>query len=366
MAIGRTLFYWTDARRDETITADPNDKRRLFVQLWYPAKKSTKVPAAEYFPNSDLMDDPGFAARLRALRTHAVPDAKPAKLDKKLPLIVFSPGLGSSPFSYTTIIESLVSHGYVVAAINHPYDSGPFKFNDGTAIKFASDKWDREAPKDWTADERKKFMDDRRLGWAADASFVVDQLQHLDSGVSKNIDFTRLGMLGHSYGGQAASIVCASDERFKACANLDGLAQGNAVLPDAAGKTMKQPFLFFTKAAEVTDSELALMGMTRSDYRARERRRLVEKWKPSFRKQIEGIEAGGFLLIFPGITHGTFSDSPLIDAKSSQPYSDRSATANVINEYVLAFFDKYLKLQPAPLLDRPEPAGSVIVEHLKK
>jgi hypothetical protein len=49
-AIGRQFFYWTDETRLETITDAPDDKRRLFVQIWYPAKKGGK-PAAEYYPN---------------------------------------------------------------------------------------------------------------------------------------------------------------------------------------------------------------------------------------------------------------------------------------------------------------------------
>jgi|GEM_PF-3246964 len=365
-AIGRSLYYWTDESRPETITDDPADKRRLFVQLWYPARPG-RGETAPYIPDlEELRKSEPNIPNLQLLSTHAVADAEPIKGKRKFPLIVFSPGLGSSPFGYTSIIENLVSHGYAVAAINHPYDSANFKFSDNSIIAYASAKWDRAAPKDWTADERKKFFDDRRLLWAGDASFVVDQLTKQSSAVSKRIDFTNLGMLGHSFGGQAASIVCAADARFKACANLDGQAQGNAFLPDAAGKLMKQPFLFFTKAPEVTDFELLMMGLSRPDYRLRERKR-VERFKPSYKTRIASLESGGHLLTFPGAKHSSFSDSPLYDARSQQPYEERIMTAKAINEYVLSFFDKYLLGKNNTLLDgKTKSQPSVIVQYLKE
>jgi len=49
-SIGRKFFYWIDESRAETITDDAGDKRKLFVQIWYPAKRGGKN-AAEYYPN---------------------------------------------------------------------------------------------------------------------------------------------------------------------------------------------------------------------------------------------------------------------------------------------------------------------------
>ncbi|HVF46583.1 MAG TPA: hypothetical protein VNA17_03360 [Pyrinomonadaceae bacterium] len=365
-AIGRSLFHWVDESRAETITDDPADKRRLFVQLWYPASNARTAAAAPYIPDlEELRRAEPNIPDLTMLRTHAVVDAAPAKGERNFPLIVFSPGLGSSPFGYTTIIENLVSHGYAVAAINHPYDTANFKSSDGSIVAYAGAKWDREAPKDWTADERKKFFDDRRLQWAADASFVVDQLSRQNSAISKRLDFTNLGMLGHSFGGQAASIVCAADARFKACANLDGQAQGNAFLPDSSGKVIRQPFLFFTKAPEVTNFELSMMGLSRQEYRSRELKRF-ERFKPGYKTRMASLESGGHLLTFLGAKHSSFSDSPLYDSRSEQSYDERVKTAKAVNEYVLSFFDKYLLGKANTLLDgKVKSQHNVIVQYLK-
>jgi len=364
--IGRKFFYWTDESRAETITEDANDKRKLFVQLWYPAKKSGKQ-AAEYYPNiEELRGKSEVNDILRRLKTHATTDAKIANSKRQFPVIIFSPGLGSSPFSYTAIIENLVSHGFVVAAINHPFDSGDFKFFDGQIIRFASEKWDKEVSKDWTAEQRKQFFDERRFGWAQDISFVADQLEKLEKPFKDKLNLENLGVLGHSFGGQAATVACATDKRFKACANLDGMAQGNAFLPDKQGEVLKQPFLFFNKSAEVTSKELKIMGLSRTDYRIREQKRLLERWKPSFKTRLMELESGAYFVLYPGIKHSSFSDSLLIDSKDAL-FSERNAIAQKINDYILAFFDKFLRKSDAPLLDgKTPPPAPIVVELLKR
>ncbi len=367
-SIGRKFFYWTDESRAETITDDANDKRKLFVQLWYPAKRGGKN-AAEYYPNlEELRGKSENIAILRTVKTRATTDAKIAKAKMKFPVIIFSPGLGASPFSYTAIIENLVSRGYVIAAINHAYDTSDFKFSDGQTILYAAEKWDRQVPKDWTADERKQFFDERRIGWAQDISFVASQLENLENSFKKQMDLQNLGMLGHSFGGQAATIACAADERFKACANLDGMAQGNVFLPDANGKVLRQPFLFFNKSAEVTDAELKMMNLTRQEYRLRERKRLLERWKPSFKTRLAELESGAYFALYPGIKHSSFSDALLLKTNPKDGlFAERNLTAQIINEYISAFFDKFLMKKDAPLLEsQNQTRPQVILEFLKQ
>jgi dienelactone hydrolase len=209
-------------------------------------------------------------------------------------------------------------------------------------------------------------MDQRRLLWAADASFVVDQLKIQNDPVVGELDLNSLGMLGHSFGGQAASIVCASDVRFKACANLDGQAQGNTFLPDAAGRLIKQPFLFFTKAAEVTDAELAMMNISREEYRSRESRRLRERFKPSYKTRLASIPSGAYLVTYPGARHSSFGDSLFLDMSNGQTSAERLAMADVIRRYTRAFFEKYLEGEDSPELQPARSGAPVIVEFLKK
>ncbi|MFD0357303.1 hypothetical protein ACFVHW_26720, partial [Streptomyces sp. NPDC127110] len=48
-AVGTRVVEWTDPLRPEGFTADPDDRRTVVVQLWYPAQKSpADVPRAQY------------------------------------------------------------------------------------------------------------------------------------------------------------------------------------------------------------------------------------------------------------------------------------------------------------------------------
>jgi hypothetical protein len=139
-------------------------------------------------------------------------------------------------------------------------------------------------------------------------------------------------------------------------------------LPDAKGEFLRQPFLFFNKSAEVTNAELKMMGLTRAEYRARERKRLFERWRPSFKTRLAELQSGAYFVLYPGVKHSSFSDSLLLGTDPKDPlFSERNQAARNINDYVLAFFDKFLKNKPAPLLDDKNQARSpVTVEFLKK
>jgi hypothetical protein len=46
--IGTSTYHWVDADRPEIFTADPDDRRELMVQVWYPAKGDPSSPRAPY------------------------------------------------------------------------------------------------------------------------------------------------------------------------------------------------------------------------------------------------------------------------------------------------------------------------------
>ena len=110
-----------------------------------------------------------------------------------------------------------------------------------------------------------------------------------------------------------------------------------------------------------------MMGMTRSQFRERDRRRILEKMNPSYKSSLADLRSGAYWLILPRAMHASFGDSPLYDTRSTQPYEERLALLGTINEYVLAFFDKFLRKNPATLLDSGSNRPSeVIVQYLKK
>ncbi|MEU4563233.1 hypothetical protein AB0F72_33050 [Actinoplanes sp. NPDC023936] len=287
--VGTTVLQWTDPTRDEPATRDAADHRTVVVQLWYPAQGvAGDAGRAQYLGRTRREADvvagavagylgaPGFLldGPTRA-RTHAVAGAAPA--DGRFPVVLFSPGLGGVRTQNTAWAEDLASRGYVVAGVDHPYDSAAVVLADGRTVKTRI-----AATGDRAEGER------LRTAWtavrAADLSFVLTRLGRLDQGeLAGRIDIGRAAATGHSIGGAAAMQAAAQDPRFTAVINMDGgLNPGQGPL--------RQPVLALTH--EVRDQADA-------DFVA---------------KVDTVLDRGGatsYQLSVPGSAHLTFTDAPL-------------------------------------------------------
>src|SRR6202030_68991 len=99
------------------------------------------------------------------VRTNAAVDATPAGPRRGLPLVVLSPGFTNSRSTLTALAEDLASHGYVVAGIDHTYESFATAFPDGRVTTCLA----REALRSGRGE---KVVASR----AADVSFVLGEL----------------------------------------------------------------------------------------------------------------------------------------------------------------------------------------------
>ena len=119
------------------------------VSLWYPATPSDGRTARYMTPaESELqLTSRGITGvppdALSTVRTNAVSDATPAGRQRGLPLVVLSPGFTNSRSTLTALAEDLASHGYVVAGIDHTYESFATAFPDGRVTTCLA----REAPR---------------------------------------------------------------------------------------------------------------------------------------------------------------------------------------------------------------------------
>ena len=141
--IGTVTYHWVDADRPEVFTADPDDRRELMVQIWYPAEGNRSSPRAPYIPDADvvapaiarLIKLPEFIlGHLKYVTTNAVASAPVADDQPRYPVLVLLVGLGGYRQVYTFQVEQLVSHGYIVAAIDHPYAAAMVVFPDGRKV----------------------------------------------------------------------------------------------------------------------------------------------------------------------------------------------------------------------------------------
>jgi len=227
-AVGTQTFTWQDNSREEAFTAESGDKRRLVVQIWYPAEPTSGQPVT-YLPDPESRMGP-FAKssglpkfllnHMQWVETNSHEDAPIKTALTELPLVLFSHGLGGMKNQNSVQMEELASRGYFVAAVDHPYDAYLTIFDDGTTADYRSshDGIDSEETF-WAA--RGPQLNTR----AKDMSFLLDQIQarkNQGKAIWQNISTDRVGIFGHSFGGATSILAAAQDPRFSAVIALDG------------------------------------------------------------------------------------------------------------------------------------------------
>ncbi len=332
------MVQWTDPLRPETFTADPDDRRTVVVQLWYPARQSPAgARRARYLGRTEqearTVSDalargvglPGFVVDgVPRARTHAVFNAPLDAGGGRFPVVLFSPGSGGVRTQNTAWAEELASHGYVVAALDHPYDSAAVVLDDGRTIISE------------TASSGDPDQDERlAAGWtairAADLGFVLTQLDGLDRGesadpLSGHLDTGRVAVTGHSLGGAAALQAARQDRRFDAVIDLDGYPHG------PTSPSLDQPTLALTQAVTPgTDP----------------------RYLPRLTEVLTSATATSYRLTIPGATHLTFMDGPLYlpPVPSIVGTLGRTGSPRVVAAATLAFLDAVLREEPGDLAD---------------
>jgi hypothetical protein len=255
--VGVTTMHMIDMNRSENFTADPSDVREMMVQIWYPIETSYLGTRTEYmdYPTFQWLKDRS-PIPLITIPNNAYLFVRPHGRNENniassmFPVVIFSPGYDGVYQIYTSFIEDLVSHGFVVASINHPYVSGITVFPDGRTVGLASVPTE---PAD-----RATFFNMSLRTIAEDAKFVLDTITEMnvtDPDFMGHFDLSRVGMYGHSFGGANTAVCCFEDGRFRAGLTLDGVfyqqfIPGNIIVP----------FLFmFAEARLADDSTIMYM-----------------------------------------------------------------------------------------------------------
>src|SRR5262249_15235334 len=144
--IGRTSFDWIDESRTDAAT--PHGHRELVVWMWYPATATAGMVPAEWQPGKwgrlfwtryvrrhpDAAES-GKSIPIESIRAHSYTDAPMLGGTDSFPVLLFTPGQGELPLNYASLIEDLVSHGYVVAGIV-PAHSGSAVYESGRTEDF--------------------------------------------------------------------------------------------------------------------------------------------------------------------------------------------------------------------------------------
>lgn len=212
--VGMTSLHLCDPSRPDP-WAPAVRHRELMVSLWYPTT-STDGLRAPYLTASEseaLLRDDGRTGvppdLLSAVRTNAIADAPPTGAPGGLPLVVLSPGFTKPRGTLTSLAEDLASHGWVVAGVDHTYETVATAFPDGRVTTcLARD----------TRDRGHAFWRKLMTGRADDVSFVLDELTAPVPPWpgARLIDPARIAMAGHSAGGASTIPALLADPRTAA------------------------------------------------------------------------------------------------------------------------------------------------------
>lgn len=232
--LGVRTVAFTDKTRLDDYAPTPR-YREVVVSLFYPTqvrkdkdKKKTR-PTTNYMPNATarfydafLMAfglPPGVVERIFTYCQTNGPFFSTSR--QTPPLLVFSPGFGANLLLYTTILQEVARKGYVVAAINHPYDAEIVEFPNGKIIRGPN----RAGDHNFT-----EFLAPR----LRDVSFVLNELSRPAPSHPFPVDTHNVVAFGHSLGGDTAVEVMLSDSRIKGGLNFDGNFNGKLHSSDCA------------------------------------------------------------------------------------------------------------------------------------
>ncbi|WP_449344038.1 alpha/beta hydrolase [Streptomyces pactum] len=332
-AIGRDTLHLVDHSRPDPWVPEAG-ARELMVDLFYPARPGTGSPAA-YTSTEEartLLESRGLEGVIPAEAvgravTHGRTGARP--VGGKHPLVVLSPGFTVSRYTLTLLAEELASRGYVVATVDHAYETVGTLFPG-------------EAPGDpdrlLTCVACEKYpetgLEPVAEGRAEDVSFVLDRLtgRHPAWRHARLIDTRRIGMAGHSIGGNTAARTMVTDRRVRAGVNMDGTFFSEIPTDGLGGR----PFMMLG-----TDDETHRPGGA------------DESWLRAWQR----LDGWKRWLTVTGSGHFTFTDLPFFAEQLGLPDPEAPLTgtrsAQITRGYVAAFFDQHLRGIPQPLLSGP-------------
>jgi prepilin-type processing-associated H-X9-DG protein len=340
------------------------------IHVWYPARRPSRSQGSAYLPGAKKLDqDAAARSAMReefesrwpsivsgSVQSHTIPGA-PA-MHGVFPVVLFSHGLMSISFCYTAQIEDLVSHGYLVVAVDHPNAAAAILFPDGHVRPF------RHCPSAPSKDPLQAIIASAsaqvQVG-AEDVRFVLDTLAEQKIPLTKVMDLKRVAAVGHSYGGTLATRACQLDSRITACISEDGAVNPVGAFFDYPDKLpFTQPFLLIEIGRSPTDEELSHMKESRAQWEAY----LTHK-----RLQLESCKADSYHVVLsrPGMRHASFGDELVRSASNPADESADNDNLALIERIDRSFLDKSLKHTTAPLLDHSSAGLSgVTVEHIGK
>ena len=323
--IGTVTYHWVDENRDD---------RELMVRIWYPATVEEGMTPVPYIPDGETVWDI-FEYHLRGLGTdyspmreavlaaqsHAYADAAIIEREAPYPIVIYIHPAISVPEMYTSQIEDMVSHGYIVVT--------PYYTNVAAAVVLPD-----ERVVQYTTQQTALITDDTH--------FVLDHLEQINAddplGIfTDRIALQQIGAFGIMQGGRVAFSTASEDSRIKAVI-VDRRVCENRILDQG----LEQPFMYLEQTGIPTNSP-----------RCYENDHYFENFSgPVYRLLLVGFggfdPSDGLIWTWPDNTR------PGVAAALNYPplsTNDGDKALEGVNAYIRAFFDQHLKGEEVRLLE---------------
>jgi predicted dienelactone hydrolase len=249
-----------------------------------------------------------------------------AAAGKKLPLVLFSHGMGGSRKAFADLTEHWASWGYVVILPTHA-DSAQLMRREGKDVSAMLTQ--RGAAR--TVDPP---------GRVKDLSFILDSLDEIETqaaGLAKGaIDRDRIAVAGHSAGALTAQLAFGmtartkasplkatsiADERFKAAIIVSGQGVSRGWIGTDAWKNITRPMMVLTGSQDVVS---------------------VSKETPQTRRHPYEYAPDGnkYLLFIEGATHSSYQGPSQRPSVKDPPHIDKIQA--IVTAGTTAFLDAYL------------------------
>jgi dienelactone hydrolase len=349
--VGTQTRHIVDRGRRDPFSDQPDGRRELVIQIWYPVDPSVRNLAMS--PYRDRRITTLKSAHFALVKTHSILGARLSQSESRYSVLLYTPSWSGIRTECTLQVEELASHGYVVVGIDHPYSSSMVVFPDGRIArrKFVGNE---DYSSDAAVQAFVKTADQQVEIRAQDASFVLDTLEHMnrndpDGLLTGSLDLTRVGIFGFSLGGGTAAEACWLDRRFRA-----GLDMGGMIAGESAKKGTCAPFFFmfegmYESVPYALEAEIASVDPRK--------RRDIELTRKQFAQMKASLSKfGGYWMVIDRIRHMEFSDSPFF-SPLRHGVGKPALVARAISSYALAFFNKHLRNTEQILLDGPPPEG---------
>jgi hypothetical protein len=327
--------FYQNGLTDEDYSSGNNKYcHEIMLQVYYPTLNGPQLGDLYYAPViDDFINDLSKhsvitnhqtkqLSALYQIKTYTQRSAIPLN-KKSFPVIFFIPGAGVQSQNYINLISELVSHGYILLAMNSVHIAGSVTLSNDHVVQGYY-----------------PYQDNVRLEEFSDLHYVMQNLSHIhfDSRLNKIMNFKNMGVLGHSMGAMNLIYYLQQNKH---------LTSINAAVFLDPGNVLGQ------KNYPITIQNYPTMVL----------------WSSYFRTHMNGTvnlkDHDQEIILTPDQSDINFSNHinftdystiqyhPLLADKSIQAYltdadhvnlgkGDGYFIASTLNQYVLAYFDQYL------------------------